>query len=271
MSVTCSNQQCEKCHAARVAFLQKEHPVRRLHAVLAIVVAVVLAFVVKVFVAQGSTWVLTGSEPLGYVTLVIGWILLGVTALGALISTVSYVVINGWGMSVIYAIDRAGDFHVHEYSWDFGNERSMADYSVVVRGRIGGWLRSTVIMKGGATWQKVQTWEGAHMTVVDPNGRVRLPIVDALRFIAEQTDMGTVAQRYAGLLAVTVQMSVLEHVAGATNSTLGQSKHGAFAYNHARNAMHKLPEQLREGIRNGSERTAAGILADLRRQENRSA
>ncbi len=271
MSVTCSNQQCEKCHAARVAFLQKEHPVRRLHAILAIVVAIVLAYVAKVFVAQGSTWVLTGSEPLGYVTLVIGWILLGVTALGALISTVSYVVINGWGMSVIYAIDRAGDFHVHEYSWDFGDERSMEDFVVVVCGRIGGWLRSTVIMKGGAAWQQERTWDGTRMTVVDPTGEVALPIADALRFVASGTSIGVATTYYREVYTVAHQMAVLESVANHTQTPFGQSKHGAFVRDHALAALLLLREELRNDVRAGSSRTAATIVADARRREDRIA
>lgn len=267
MFVTCSHQKCAKCIVVRDVLDRKAQPVTRTQMMQAIVVALVLVYVGAVFMGQGGVWVRSGSELLGYVTLVIGYVLTGVTALCALICVVVCLCINGWGMSVIYAIDQDGDFHVHEYLEEFESEQAMAEYSVVVRGRIGGWLRSTVMMKGAATWQQVQTWEGTHMTVVDPNGRVRLPINDALLFIEAKVDMGTVAQRYAGLLAVTVQMGVLEHVAGATNSPFGQSRHGAFAHKHARNAMLKLPEQLREGIRNGAESTAQKMVADLRRRD----
>lgn len=268
---TVSSNQCEKCHAARVVLFEKADPVKRLHVVLAVVAAVVLAYVAKVFVAQGSTWALTGSETLGYVTLAIGWVLLGVTALGALIGTVGYVVINGWGMSVIYAIDRAGDFHVHEYSWDFGSERSMVDFVLVVRGRIGGWLRSTVIMKGGATWQKARTWDGMHMTVVDPTGDVTLSITDAVRFFSATVPIATATERYSALRHVAHEMTVIEKVAEHPDSPFGQSKHGVFACNRAKDALSWLDDQFRLELQMGSGEAAHHIVNDARRKENRSA
>ncbi len=272
MGVTVSGiSTCQECAMCRSALREKYVPRSVFDVVVVVLGALFLYYVSTVFVGQGAMWVRDGEELLGYTTLGIGWVVLGLMGIGAVVATMYYIVVNVVGMSVVYLWDNHNEFHVHTTHNDYTSRNLLSQMKVVVCGRIGGWFRGTTFVKGGFPGQRVETWGGTVMTVVDAHGRVTLPIYEAMRFVASGTLLCIAAMYHKELCAVAHEMAVLEVVSSHKQTPFGQSKHGVFLHDRAVSAMGRLREQIRQDVCYGVSVDASKIIEEARRREDRSA